>query len=418
MNPFSIWGKNWHRNHWLGLLLLACTWSFACAPATNPPSSNITLAFINDAQGELSDCGCSGGAAGGLARRVGYLADLRRQQPNSTILVEAGSFLFPIWPQNDEERQIEAKRADLIADAYRRVGFDAVLFGLRDYALGVEPLRQVAKKIGGAVVCANVIDARTGKPVWAEKAVVKKNHLQVGLLGVMTRSKTLDQQPVSPPAELNVVDPVAPIKRLARELRRQCGLVVLLANLERDELARLLAEVPGIDFVIKSRDSKSMTNQVDRLNKVPVVSLFERGQFIGRLDFTLVKPGEPFIDLTEKQMLERKLGRYQEYITMWETKAGGADKVDSYFAGDKDLLARYHSYQENVARWTRELEQFHNRGNRFQYELVKLLPGVKEDAETDRAVRQFETQYGTAAQARTRQMQRLAPPAPAPDTAE
>jgi 2',3'-cyclic-nucleotide 2'-phosphodiesterase (5'-nucleotidase family) len=390
---------------WLAVVAVALVvWGCSSPPKT--ARSGFTLAFTNDRRGELAPCDCSGGAAGGLSRQAGYLRELRAKQP-SLVAVEAGDFLYAVWPETDAEKTTEHARALIAAGAYARAGYDAVLFGARDYALGVDALREIATKIGpDAVVGANVTDARTGRPLWPASKIVTRDGVRVGVVGLMTNKKDIVPPGRSWPADVIVEDPLAAAKRVIPELRRRCDVLILLANLDRDELEPLLKAAPGVDFVVKSREAKIVTSQVEQLAKTPLLGLYELGHYVGRLEITVVQPGKPYGDLAEEQILERKIERYRAYVDAIDQKAGGADRVEHFYAGDELTLERYRRYRDSVDRWEHERERLKPTGNRYSYELIELDNTRPETPEVRAAVIEFERVHGAAQSAREAQMQR------------
>ena len=384
-----------------------------CAKPDKAQAPTVTLAFTNDGRGELTHCECEGGAAGGLARRVGYLNRLRSsERPDRIVALEAGDFLFALWPETETEKQTEKARAMLIADGYARAGYDAVLFGTRDYALGIDVAREVAAKMNTTVLGANVNDGRTGQPVWPASKIIQRAGVRIGVLGLVTAKRDGLPPGVAWPAELVVENPLAAAQRLIPALRKQCDVLVLLANLDRDELETLLKETSGVDFVVKSREAKIVTTQVDRLDRVPVLGLFELGRYVGRVDLTVVEPGKGYDDLEEQKILRRKIERYRSYVDAITQKAGGARQVEKFYAGDQATLERYRRYRESVERWERELAESKPRGNRFAYELIELDSQVPVVRELEQAVTAFETAHGTAESLRQAQFRRHPPPSP------
>lgn len=389
------------------LLLLICLASWSCNQNSETPGRNFTLAFTHDAQGELAHCGCRGGAAGGLPRRVGYLAKLREELGDSLLAVEAGDFLFPIIPETEREREIEAERVKLLADAYRRAGYDALLFGRRDYALGVDVLQQAARTMQINILGANITRTDNASLPWLASIVVKRNGLRIGMLGLLTREKGINGAQLPWPAELAVEDPVAAAKRIVPDLRSRCDVLILVANLAREELKTLLGEVKKIDFVVRSRDAKLLTHHVEREAGVPVLSLYELGRYVGRLDVTVVEPRRQYTDLAERQILVRKIERYQDFVQTIQSKAGGEDKVEEIYRNDRLSLSRYRRYVESIERWTHELARIRMEGNRFNYQLVELDGHAPENTELQTLVDDFEKRHGTAAEARGRQLREL-----------
>ncbi len=374
----------------------------ACGPATPPevaPGSPV-IAFTNDAGGELSDCACSKDAAGGIARRVAYLQRLKREQGANVLAIEAGGVLFPFAPKTKRERLAETARARLTAAAYRRAGYDVVVFGRGDYALGLPVLREVEKDAGAIVLGANVRRRGEEKALWAETVIVRRAGLQIGVIGLLEAS----DPPPWWPGQIEILDPITVAASLGPGLRKLTDVVVLAGDLNRKTLARLIGEVPGIDFVLKSGEAKVLRSRPEIMTgaKTPVFCLYEGGRDVGRLDLRLVARGQPIIDSAEHRSLELKIAKYREYVAAIQKAAGDPDKVADYLAGRPDTLARYRRYRENLEEWNEALARLQQTSNRFTYRLVELSPGIGEDAATAAAVAEFEKQNGTVAQMRRR----------------
>jgi len=395
-----------NRRGLLVLLILTMPFAFGCGKKASPPGYSLALAFTNDAMGELSDCGCKGGASGGLGKRIAYINQLREQFEGNFVAIEAGNFLFAVEPENDVEREMERQRAQIVAEAYGEGAYDAVLFGRRDYALGLPLLQELAEDFKTTILGANVTDAATGQPLWTASKIVERGGVRVGLFGLITNKNEIDGKPYPWPAGVSIENPVATAQRIAPDLRKRCDVMVLVANLDRDELQSVLGDIDDVDFVIKSRKAKILSHQVERIKKTPVVGIYELGRYVGRLEITFVRPKQRFADLAERQILERKIERYRQYVDALADKAGGLDKVETFYAHDAQILGRFKRYQESIARWEKELDELPDKGNRFRYLLVELDDKVPTDEAIDRRVADFEQRYGKAADARGRQLAR------------
>lgn len=364
------------------LVCLLALWACHAPPPPPEPTRALTIAFTHDAQGEITACDCPAGAAGGLARRVGFLRDLRAKRPDRLLVIEAGDFLFPAAAAGDRA----VAQSELTAAAYARAGYDAVLFGRADYALGLSPLRKFAHTTGATILGANVIDNATGKPAWAQSAVLRRGGVNVGLLGVVDDGSDL-------PGVL-VQDAAEAAARWVAHLRQTADVVILVTNLTREKLTTVLARTGPVDFVIRGSRAKMITERVQMLGDVPTFSLFEGGRYAGTLELTVVAHGQPFTDLTERGVLDARLARYRQYLATIEGEAGGVSRVADHLADRPENWARYQRYGEQIAEWDEALDRLDESGNRFQYRLVELADAVPVDDQTAGAVEAFVARGG------------------------
>jgi len=301
---------------------------------------------------------------------------LRAANADRTLLVESGDFLYPEEPAPWGEPEKAAARAETIANAYRIAGYDAVLFGQRDYALGVAPLKKLAEKMAVPILGANVLDKQTGKHFWHESLIVQRGGLRIGLIGVIG----LPREPATVwRSEVEVVSPIDVTRRVVAELRPQVDLIVLAANLDAALLKELLGQVPGIDFVLRSNDAGKITHRVEIMHDVPTACLFAGGQYVGRFDITFVEPKKLFQDLSERDILQRKIDQYQAYVTAMEKEAGGSNRVAQFFQGQTERLENYRKYRLGIADWKKELAKIKEKGNRYAYEMAELNDAVAPD---------------------------------------
>jgi len=380
----------------LPMLLLSTLFSCRCGDRT-PVGENLTLLLTHDLAGAIAAPVCERCEAGGLARRLTALHAARSEVIEPCLLVEGGDFLTADDPRDLRDPARRLARAQLIADAYGEARYDVVLFGHRDYALGLPALRDLAARMNVAVLGANVRDARTGESAWPADVVLQAGKLTVGLFGLT------DRLPADGEARLD--DPVETARRVAADLRSRVDLVILVANLEQRTLLDVLAQTEGIDLTLRSGAGRRLHKPGADISGTPVVSLRYGERQIGRLAVTLAEPGAPLVDHTESLALERKIELYRTWMAEQEKLAGGKKQVEAYLVNEPKTLQRYRRYRETEAEWTAALARMRGTGNFFAFRTVRPDDNLVPDGATAGRVAGFFAQYGPDA---------AAPPEPLP----
>ena len=120
----------------------------------------LVILSTTDVKGMTSPCGCHI-PKGGLSRRAG-LVDSIRAQYGQVALVDDGGFL----PEGDGQEDL----AGFIMDVMNKLNTDAVGVGERDLRYGASFLRAQVKHNKLPVVCANLIEKRSRKPLPASRS--------------------------------------------------------------------------------------------------------------------------------------------------------------------------------------------------------------------------------------------------------
>lgn len=136
------------------------------------------------------------------------------------------------------------------------LGYLVVNVGERDVKQGYDTF---ARRTGSSplrFISANLIDKETQQPVLPTHALVEarspdgKNTLRVGVIGVM-RFNPLFSRPGKQGRPMAIAHPTERVRQAMAALEGQDpDLIVLLGALHKDDARRIVAEVPGIDFVV------------------------------------------------------------------------------------------------------------------------------------------------------------------------
>jgi 5'-nucleotidase len=245
--------------------------------AATSPNDKLVILSTCDVKGKTLPCGCHI-PKGGLARRAGFADSLRRVDP-LLLLVDAGGF-FP-------ERPSERDDAVFVSQAMHDVGVNAAGVGERELMFGRGFFLATIANAKLPVVCANLLDRQTNRPLVRPWLVQNFGRVRVGVFGLITEEGSR-----GPAADsLAVTDPVAAARQAVADLRKQgATVIVLLSNLGKLPTEDLALAVDGIDVAIAARNVPLMQRN-RAVNRTTVVLGGEQGHYVGLTEVTLDAKG-------------------------------------------------------------------------------------------------------------------------------
>ena len=197
----------------------------------------LVLLSTTDVKGKTGPCGCHV-PKGGLARRAGF-ADSIRAQFGQVALVDAGGF----FPEEDGQQD----RAAFMIDVMNRLNTDAVGVAARDLRYGASFLSTQMKRSRLPVVCANLIEKRSGRPLFDPYVVKKIGGVKVGFFGLIGEKADLGPSRDS----LLIEEPLAVARRTVADMRKKgADVVVLLAQLGEVASEDLVTAIDGVNAVV------------------------------------------------------------------------------------------------------------------------------------------------------------------------
>ncbi len=198
-------------------------------------------------------------------------------QYSQVVLVDNGGF-FP-----DEGDSLYRDKAWFLMDGMVLIGTDAAGLSEKELKYGKGWLLAQLKRTKLKMVCANVWDKATKKPLVDPYVIVKKGTVNVGILGL-----TSDKVDLGPARDsLTVEDPVPAATRAVAEMKKKgAQVIILLSSLGKVESEDLVTTVDGIDVLIAGRNVPVL--QKGRMIKNTIACYGgEQGQHIGRTVVTL-----------------------------------------------------------------------------------------------------------------------------------
>jgi 2',3'-cyclic-nucleotide 2'-phosphodiesterase (5'-nucleotidase family) len=262
----------------IALPVLMLPGSRATNAAPPAPASSLVLVATTDLRGETSPCGCHT-PRGGFAR-IGSLVDSLRREDRATAYLDAGGFFPDLSTRSD--------LAAFMVRMLREIAPVAVGVAPRDLHLGPSVLVSLVREAGLPVTCANLVDRRTGAPLFPTTRLVDVGGVKLGVFALLGERFELGAARDT----VLVTDPELAAQKAIAALRAQgAQVVVLLSQLGRVGGEDIATAVPGIDAVFLGRDAPILEHG-RRVGAALVSYAGERGQHVGVIRLALDAKGK------------------------------------------------------------------------------------------------------------------------------
>lgn len=176
-------------------------------------------------------------------------------------------------------------KVDLFLEAYNRMGYNALVPGENDLALGVQYLLGKKEKAKFPFLLANLMDRKTGKAVFSSVIVKDLNGIRVGAFGLLS-DDYLRNGPPEEKERFQLLPPIEAARKAVQELKKKkCQVIIAVTHMGLDENRSLAQAVPEVKFIINGHTQEAKAEPI-RLNQTDLLSAGSRGEFLGRLDLS------------------------------------------------------------------------------------------------------------------------------------
>lgn len=290
-----------------------------------PESVTVTVVATSDLETALltHDYKYMGESRGGAALVADYLTELKSQCGEEGVVYVDNGDLLPGWPLNYYMKNIETTDTTLAAYALNALGCEVYGIGEGDLAQGKALVERHVKTMKGAPVCANLVDAKSGAPVYKPYAVVERNGMKIAFLGLITEAAPKYMNAVSLEG-MKIENAQAAAAKWVAEIKNNeapdaiVGLFHMGASSvskrtkSRENMAvTIVRNVPGFDAVVCGHDGLRRSRTIDAANgkKVVLASPGRRGMYVVNIAITAERAGEGFknkmVDVSIKPMISR-----------------------------------------------------------------------------------------------------------------
>lgn len=208
---------------------LACLWVavsliagglFAADAPTSAPVQPLRILMTADNEGQTRPCShCPVGVGlGGMARRATAIDRARQDHP--LLLLDAGNALFGG----------DSTDGRIIIAAFNALHYDALNVSYRDFRHGKQATLQALKEAKFPVLSANLMDEKTGKPLFLPYVIRTLGGQNVALIGLCEPPAGLDLLPhlQAQLAGIRIDDPIESLAHWLSEIKPQAGQVIVL----------------------------------------------------------------------------------------------------------------------------------------------------------------------------------------------
>jgi hypothetical protein len=201
-------------------------------------------------------------------------------------VVDSGDYFFPDISLVGVSAHQLKKKAAILADAAKAMGYDVVCPGEADLATGVGGLKELYKTAGVTPVCANLMMGNTR--VFNDIAIREIGGVKVGFTGILQTNRPLPQEGNTP---LVLTESEAALKSAVDHLKAEgAEVIVALTHIGFDQDREIVKKVPGIDVVIggHTRESLGMGSASE---KTMIYQVGYQGKYYGQIHFSAGDPG-------------------------------------------------------------------------------------------------------------------------------
>jgi 5'-nucleotidase len=237
---------------------------------------------------------------GGFSRIAGIITETKTENPNSTLVLDAGDCLMGTLFQALEPE------TGFQLSIMKKAGYDIVALGNHDFDFGPQKyaaiVRNAAKKgeipvllAGNAVTDPdnqgdNEFEALVNEGMIKKYIITEREGLKIGIFSLLGKDAD-ESAPYAPPVTFGKIIPAA--KKLVKELKNEgCDVIICLSHsgVTRDkkgewtgEDVKLAKKVKGIDLII-SAHIHILLKEPLVVKGVPIVAVGDNGRFVGRVE--------------------------------------------------------------------------------------------------------------------------------------
>ena len=252
-----------------GLMMVAMMWLMTCCMGCEKsghdepaqpvmPDAPITIVYENDVH-------C---AVEGYARLVAVRDSVKRETPY-VATVSCGDFV-----QGGLVGSVS--QGEYIVDIMNRADYDVVAPGNHEFDYGMEQLHRLTERLSATVVCANLRDLRTERPVFAPYHIIRYGQTDVAFVGLLITSTPTSTSPLTYQDSTGRVVYTFMKEQFYTEAQRQvdaaraegADYVVVLAHLgdipedDHPTSLALIAGTRGIDAVLDGHSHSTIADTV------------------------------------------------------------------------------------------------------------------------------------------------------------
>jgi 5'-nucleotidase / UDP-sugar diphosphatase len=282
------------------------------------------------------------GVAGGFEYITGFVKELRRQRGEQNVIVTHAGDAF----SDDLLGNLTEGRA--VIHLMNSVGFQFMALGNHDFDYGLERTEELQQIADFPMRGANVIDRRTGEPLFGDPTlVIEIQGFRIGLLALGYHNTAETSSPQNT-RDLEFTNGIEAARLLVPELKKNSDILVVVSH-QGFEIDRILArEVDGIDLILGGH-SHDMISEIDKIGGTWLIHSFSDAVILTEVNLDIeygkitgISPRNHILwndryepDEEMRKRIEKMRAPYREYleevIATADTRIGRQYKSESPF---------------------------------------------------------------------------------------
>lgn len=303
----------------------------------------LTVLFNGSRHSKMEACGCRARNLGGVDKEATMMKAFRKLNPAS-VTMDAGGFMREFL---DDHLELQTY---YLLEALKTMGNQAVNIGYVDFARGISFLKHAETRIGVPLVSANVLDSATSQPLFSPFKILEVKRkdgqtLRVGVIGVTAPNYNASQAlpekvtasiavSATAPRELpvgetkpetsastmsaalqfatntttrsmgrlyQVVDELSVLEPLAKKLRSECDVLILLSYSGAKRTQALVEAVPLFDVAIAGDYQANVKPALVGPNKTMLYAPGMEGKLLGVVELAM-SPDKKITDKFAQQL--------------------------------------------------------------------------------------------------------------------
>jgi 5'-nucleotidase/UDP-sugar diphosphatase len=269
--------------------------------AESGATETIVILHTNDFHGAIEPQGEGSGARGGLVNLVSWIDQLRAEDPEGTLVLDAGDTFQGTYASNSTEGEV-------VMAAMNIAGYDGWTPGNHEFDWGQEVLRARIDQADFPVLAANVLDEASGE-IWdavQPYTIVEVGRARVAILGISYPDTPAINKPQNV-AGLAFLGAEETVRRYLPELEAQADLVVVLSHAGYDADLALAKAVDGVDVIVGGH-SHTFLESPRKIGGTLIVQAGAKGEVLGRLELTVDLASGEVVDHVGRRALRPVTG--------------------------------------------------------------------------------------------------------------
>ena len=264
-------------------------------------------------------------------------------------------------------------KANLMLESLSLMGYDALGIGDDDLTLGKEFLSELSKKAPFPFLSSNLMEAESGKLLFQSTLIKEVSGLKVGIFSLLSPDVFSGSQ--DPRLKgLTLQNPIETAQRIARELKPNTDLIILLSHLGYPKDVEMAQTVPGIHIIVGSHTGVSLTYP-PIIKETIILHSPVKGMYFGQFELAFSNGEAGFYNSATTRSLENNLSNLRLRSNRKE-----APKTEK------------EQYQRSIGEAERSLKQMEGK-NQFSNTLFPLTDQIKEDPQVLKLLEDFKRHF-------------------------